>query len=87
MASQGKRLWGARVGPDVEATLFIAMAFRECSMQELLEPVISEYARGLAEQPEYAAAIRAKLASAGRERSRPAASPTDTLFGSSTSGQ
>jgi hypothetical protein len=43
------------------------MAFDECSMQQLLEPVITEHAKRLASRPEYQAALRAKAEDAAKQ--------------------
>lgn len=55
-----RKLWGARIAPDAEAVLHVAMAFDECSAQELLQPVIEGFAKQLADQPEIQAALTAK---------------------------
>lgn len=54
-------LWGARVSAEVEEILRMAMVFEDCSSrQELIAPVLEDYAKRFVTEPEVQAALRSK---------------------------
>ncbi|HUE09023.1 MAG TPA: hypothetical protein VMP41_16470 [Acidimicrobiales bacterium] len=64
------KMWGARISEEAAAVLHVVMAFEECSAQELVAPVLEEYAEKMRAHPEIRRALAAKEEYGLRQRGK-----------------